>query len=173
MIAYIYASDHQQTQHWLYPMDKAKFQYTNKIQVPCWIHAMSNAILASDHQQTQHCFFFIYSTTESTDHMPWTWQCSAYKKYKFHAVSAHGRMQVGIRPLADTALIISHIYSTDESIVYVNGNAQHTKYKFPCYARYGLLFHRVITICLPRLLHSPNCFTVSYSCTHADLDSLH
>ena len=147
MIAYIYASDHQQTQHWSYPMDKAKFQYTNKIQVPCWIHAMSNAIFAPDHQQTQHCFFFIYSTTESTDHMPWTWQCSAYKKYKFHAVSAHGRMQVGIRPLADTALIISHIHSTDESIVYVHGNAQHTKYKFPCYARYWLnaVLHRTMS----------------------------
>ena len=91
--------------------------------------------------------FFIYSTTESTDHMPWTWQCSAYKKYKFHAVSAHGRMQVGIRPLADTALIISHIHSTDESIVYVHGNAQHTKYKFPCYARYWLnaVLHRTMS----------------------------
>ena len=70
--------------------------------------------------------------------MPRTWQCSAYKKYKFHAVSAHGWMQVGIRPLTDTALIISHIHSTDESIVYVHGNAQHTKYKFPCCARYWL-----------------------------------
>ena len=146
MIAYIYASDHQQTQHWSYPMDKAKFQCTNKIQVPCWIHAMSNAFL---HQTiSRHSTVFsIYSTTESTDHMPCTWQCSPYKKYKFHAVSAHGRMQVGIRPLADTALIISRIYSTDESIVYVHGNAPHTKYKFPCCARYWLnaVLHRTIS----------------------------
>ena len=134
MIAYIYASDHQQTQHWSYPMDKAKFQYTNKIQVPCWIHAMSNAFLHQTISRHSTVFFFIYSTTDSTDHVPCTWQCSTYKKYKFHAVSAHGWMQVGIRPLADTALIISRIHSTDESMVYVHGNAQHTKCKFPCCA---------------------------------------
>ena len=107
---------------------------------------MSNAFL---HQTiSRHSTVFsIYSTTESTDHMPCTWPCSPYKKYKFHAVSAHGRMQVGIRPLADTALIISRIYSTDESIVYVHGNAPHTKYKFPCCARYWLnaVLHRTIS----------------------------
>ena len=92
-------------------------------------------------------FFSLYSTTESTDHMPCTWQCSTYKKYKFHAVSAHGWMQVGIIQLADTALIISRIHSTDESIVYVHGNAQHTKYKFPWCPRYWLnaVLHRTIS----------------------------